>query len=943
MFLARSFSHHSLLSSLPQIPILIKNAKEKGYTTIALTDEDSGSGLVEFYDMCKKESIKAVLGATLRIPNLSKENNVFGRNKSFSKVAILAKNELGYRALLELISTARTIQEQPTYHITPANLQKFIANPELDTASFYIFLGGNDHEIVQLLRQNRSVEAKQILSQYVKLYGKQNLLVGLAFPLLEENSDYIKKINLELDKICSEFTVKTIASPDPRYLEKEDEEAFRVVLAIREQKRLSEISLTRHFDLPSVQQLKKDFEYLPEALETTEIESGIDIQIPTDLDKNASEAYFPIYELFEGQNAATKLTWESYIGLLERFSPEKLPRSSWVEKYQYHQIEELKQAARELIPTAKDLPGYPKEYWADKTKMDVYINRVETELNVIITKGYADYFLVFADIMQFCRNNSIVINTRGSAAGCLVGFLTGINILDPLLYNLPFERFLNPFRPSPPDIDGDFADDRRSQVIEYITKKYGQEKVCQIVTFGTMLPKAAVRDVGRVLGVSYGKCDRLSKLIPTAPQGKKTSFKWAFETSQELVQAYEKDEEVKRMIDIAKKLEGNYRHASVHAAGVIIAPAKLTKYAPLQWDSEHQQIICQYDMRIAEKAGLVKMDILGITNLSILGNAVQLAEERHNTKIDLQTIDTADKKSFELLAKGRTMGTFQLSGPTMTRYLVELEPTKVQDLMAMVALYRPGPMASIPEYIRRKKNPKLVKYVVPEMEKWMAPSFGIFVYQEDLLFTAIELAGYDWGSVDVLRKGMGKKIQSVIDEQKPIFIEGAVKKSGLTAEKATEIWDLMVPFGAYGFNKSHSSNYGMVAYWTAYMKANFGVEFMTALMTSEANNLDKIAAAIKECKELGLDVLPPDVNLSFNSFTIENNKTIRYGLASVKNLGKDVIAFLAKERHTNGNFSSLENFVQRMSGCKGFTKRSVEALIWSGALDLLGAKKLRQA
>jgi DNA polymerase III subunit alpha len=938
MFLARSFSHHSLLSSLPQILPLIQNAKEKGYTTIAITDEDTGSGLIEFYDACKKEGIKPVLGATLRIPNQSKENKVFGRNKSFSKIAILAKNELGYRALLELISLARTVQEEPAYHITSKNLIKYIPNNTVQ-ANFYIFLGGNDHEIIQLAREDKIDQSYKIMENYCQLYGSQNLILGLAYPLLNENIEFVKKINLQLAKMCKQFQAQFIASPDPRYLEDEDEEAFKVVLAIREQKRLSEINLTRHFNLPSLDEQIVNFDYLPEAVETTLIEESIDIQIPTNFDKNADDAYFPIYNLPPEENPADKLRWESYIGLLERFSPEKQKRKDWEEKFKYSDLSALKKYATQVTPRSEDLPGYPPEYWQNKSMMKVYVDRVETELEVIITKGYADYFLVFADIMQFCRNNGIVINTRGSAAGCLVGFLTGINILDPLLYNLPFERFLNPFRPSPPDIDGDFADDRRAEVIEYITKKYGNEKVCQIVTFGTMLPKAAIRDVGRVLGISYGKCDKLSKLIPTAPQGKKTSFKWAFQTSQELETVYEKDGEVRRIIDIAKKVEGNYRHASVHAAGVIIAPDTLTKFAPLQWDSEHQMIICQYDMRIAEKAGLVKMDILGITNLSILGNAVDLAEKRHRISIDLQKIDTTDKQSFELLAKGRTMGTFQLSGPTMTRYLVELEPTKVQDLMAMVALYRPGPMGSIPEYIRRKKNPKLTKYIVPQMEKWMGPSFGIFVYQEDLLFTAIELAGYDWGKVDVLRKGMGKKIQSVIDEQKPIFIEGAIQKSSLTREKATEIWEMMVPFGAYGFNKSHSSNYGMVAYWTAYMKANFTVEFMTALMTSEANDLDKIAAAIKECRELNIKVLPPDVNLSYNSFTIDDDKTIRYGLSSVKNLGKDVIFYLTENRNLHGSFSNLENFVERMSGHKGFTKRSLEALIWSGALDSLGARK----
>jgi DNA polymerase III subunit alpha len=937
MLLARSYSHHSLLSAVPQIKALIKNAKAKGYTSIALTDEETGSGMVEFYKACLDNEIRPVLGVTLRIPNISGGQNTFGSNKNFSKLSILAKDITGYKALLELISIARTIQEDPVYHITFDNILEQISQ----SRSFFVSITGNDHEIISLLKADDYNGAKKILEVYTNKISPENILVELATTLNNEDPEYVKSINQKLIQLCGEFGIKYIASPAPRYLDNDDEETFRTVLAIRNQVRLGEITLTRDFHLPSVEELKNEYSYAPEAINTTEIESQINIDLRTDYDKHASEAFFPKFLLDDGQNPQLRLTWETYIGLVQRFDPAGKNRTQWKEVFGYEKLEELKEYVKTVHPDTSKLLGYPSDYWQKKNIL-AYVERIDKELDVIIQKGYSDYFLVFSDIMQFCRENGIVINTRGSAAGCLVGYLTGINILDPLVYDIPFERFLNPFRPSAPDIDGDFADDKRGQVIKYITDTYGKDKVCQIITFGTMLPRAAVRDVGRVLGISYKKCDRLSKLIPTAPQGRKTTFEWAFETSRELKEFYEKDDEAQKIINICKKIEGNYRHASSHAAGVIISPTKMTDYAPLQWDSEHSMIIAQYDMKISEQVGLVKMDILGIRNLAILGNAVKLAEERTHQDIDLLNIDLHDKKSFELLAKGRTMGLFQLSGATMTRYLVELEPTKVQDLMAMVALYRPGPMVNIPEYIKRKKNPKTIKYYLPAMKKWMEPSYGILVYQDDVLYTAIEIAGYDWGEVDTLRKGMGKKIKEVIDSQHIKFVQGAQKHSHLTEAQAEDIWNLVVPFSAYGFNKAHSSNYGMVAYWTAYLKANYPAEFMTALMTSEANNLDKIAAAINECTELGLDVLPPDVNKSFDGFTIENNTTIRYGLSSVKNLGGDVIKYMIRDREENGEFKNMEDFLERVSQYQGFNKRSLEALIWSGSLDSLGDKVVKK-
>lgn len=938
MLLPRSYSHHSLLSALPQIPKLIKNAKEKGYTSIALTDEDSGSGLIEFYEACLKENIKPILGATLRIANKEGQEGGFGSKKNFSKIALLAKNKLGYGSLLKLISKSRTIREKPFYHLKIQDVKEEIDKGD----NLFVLLAGNDHELIQNIRVGNLNDSEETIQRYLKNIPAKNLLVEAIYPLKDENLENWRQLNLNLKNLLDKHGIRMVLSPASRYLEKEDEEAFRVVLAIREQTKLAEINLIRDFDLPKVTDLQAQFDFLPDITGTQDLEDQIDIKLQTDYDKHADDAFFPKFKLPSEQQPGQRLIWEAYIGLATRLMPGTKTKQDWQQEYPYNKRLELKEFVAQITPDTSKLLGYPSSYWKEKSVKD-YIDRVEYELEIIIQKGYSEYFLVFGDIMGFCRENGIVTNTRGSAAGSLVGYLTNINVLDPLIYDIPFERFLNPFRPSPPDIDGDFADDKRDLVINYIRDRYGDTKVSQIITFGTMLPRAAVRDVGRVLGISYKKCDRLSKLIPIAPQGKKTTFDFAFETSDEVREVYEKDEESRRIVDISRKIEGNYRHASSHAAGLLITPTELTDYAPLQWDSEHKMLVSQYDMKVCEKVGLVKLDILGITNLAILGNAIALTEQRRKIDIDILNIDVSDPKAFELLASGRTMGTFQLSGGAMTRYLVDLRPTRVEDLMAMVALYRPGPMANIPEFIKRKRNPKLAKYFVPKMKDWMEPTFGILVYQEDLLLTAIEVAGYDWGEADVLRKGMGKKIQAVIEGQHPKFVEGCISHGGLSREKAEEIWQAFLPFAAYGFNKAHSASYGMVAYWTAYMKAEYTVEFMTAYMTSESNNLDKIAAAIAECRELGVQVLPPDVNNSYDNFSIENDQIIRYGLKSVKNLGVDLIDYIISERNQSGKFDNIENFLERV-GVRGLlTKRNVEALILSGALDSLGAKVLQES
>lgn len=968
----RSYSHFSLLSALPKVKNLVNKLKELGYTAAALTDEDSSSGFVEFYSACKEKDLKHIFATQLRLPNLSpdKTDSGFKGNSNYTKITLLARDEVGRVQLNEIISKARLEFDQPKPYIpvklladyfkgvnsisqklakTVENTKKLdvqntslldLDNSNLVNPVSHLILGicGNDSEISGLIKKGNLVSLKKTLQNYANNFGLENIFCELLYPTDAIPASDTKASNQALIKVCQELGILYVASPAPRYLEVDDIEAFKAILGIRDGKRLSDIELDRAYDLPSLDELYKIYDYCPEAVYNTD---KVSQQIQNTFETKPIADIFPYFEIPTGHNYAQSLLWETLIGFLFMFGPEKLTRDEWKEQYPYESVTSLRDYVSNLKVDTSKLFSYPADYWDTKSPKD-YLDRLDLELKIINDKNYPTYFLVVADFIQYARNKSIVVNTRGSGAGSLVAYLNGITIIDPLLYVIPFERFLNPMRPSTPDFDCDIADDRRDEIIDYVTQKYGTDKVCQIITFGTMLPRMVVRDVGRTLGVSYKKCDRIAKLIPLGKQGSKMTFDQAIKQSQELANVVNQDEDAQQIIAIARKLEGNHRHASVHAAGVIITPTKLTDFTALQWDSDRRGVVCQVDMNSAEKAGMVKMDFLGIRNLSILGNAISLVESRHDTEIDLTNVDLRSKKAFELLAKGRTMGVFQLSGGGITKFLIDLAPSRVEDLMAMVALYRPGPMSNIPEYIKRKHNPTTIEYYVPEMERWMKDSYGILVYQDDLLYTVIELAGYDWAEVDVFRKGVGKKIRSVIDSQHEKFVLGCQSHSGLTAERAEFLWSLMEPFAAYGFNKAHAASYGMVSYWTAYMKGEFTVEFMTTLMTEESNNLDKIAASIKECQELNIEILAPDINQSGNNFTIINEQQIRYGLGSVKNLGSDVIKYTIIERQKHGLFTSFEDFLERASKYSGFNKRSLEALIHAGCLDTLISKVINE-
>jgi DNA polymerase III subunit alpha len=568
--------------------------------------------------------------------------------------------------------------------------------------------------------------------------------------------------------------------------------------------------------------------------------------------------------------------------------------------------------------------------------------RLEYELGIIKFKGYAAYFLVVEDLIRFARERNIYTNIRGSVAGSLTTYVLRITKIDPLEYKIPFERFLNPERPSAPDIDMDFADNRRDEVIDYTREKYGEDHVAQIGTFGTMLARGVVRDVARALGLPYGLGDAIAKEIPMGSQGFPMTLERALKDNPEFEKMYKKDAQVREIVDLGKIIEGNARHISVHAAGVVISPRPLIEYTPLQVDPKGGKVITQYDMYSVgeDGVGLTKFDFLGIRNLTILENAVTLVEKIRGEKIDIETIPLDDKKTFDMLARGDTEATFQLNGSGMTRFLKELVPSTIHDINAMVALYRPGPMQFIPNYIERKHNPKLISYMDPAMEPILKQTFGILVYQDDLLIMANQLAGYSWGEVDKFRKAVGKKIPEEMARQKEKFIEGCIAHSGWDRKKAQRVWEWIEPFAAYGFNKAHSASYGRVAYQTAYMKANYPVEYMTAVLTAEAGNIDTVSVMVAECKRMHIDVLPPDVNESFSDFAAyptpdkETPGAIRFGLRSIKNFGEGVAATIIKERKENGRFASLSDFLRRVKD-KNLNKKSLESLIMCGALDSL--------
>lgn len=873
-------THYSLLQALPKVKESVKRAKELGMDALAITDYGAMYGAVEFYRACEKEGIKPIVGqcAYLAIDRFTDKRPRIDNTRH--RLVLLAKDNAGYKNLLKLT--------------TIANVEGYYYKPRMDkvllrehSGGLIALSGGLNGDICKALAMDEFGKAEKLIEEYVDIFGEDNFYLELQD---HTELDQWQARNNDLKKLSKRLGVPLVATKDVHYLEPKDAEAHDILLCIGEGKKVEQENRLRMTDADysfvSGEHMEKAFADCPEAIENTR-----KIADMTDLKIELGKWYFADIPIPEGKTYDEVLREETYTRIVD-----KVPEMT-----------------------------------------DEIRTRLDYELDIIKNKGYSSYFLIVADYMRWCKGVGIVTTTRGSAAGSLVSYAIDIVPVNPLTYQLPFERFLNPLRPSAPDVDCDIEDSRRDEVIAYVTEKYGKDKVAQIGTFGTLQARGAVRDVGRVLDLPYAFCDRVAKLIPMGAQGSSMTIQRAIDETPELADLRKTDPQVRRLLDVAQRVEGSARHVSVHAAGVVIAPKPLTEYTALQKESGGEKLITQYEMKSVEDAGVLKMDFLGLKNLSILGRAREIIRNTKGVDVDPYKIPLDDEKTYKMLGEGDTIGVFQLSGDGMTKHLKELKPSNVRDIMAMVALYRPGPMESIPEYIRRKRNPELVTYIDPRLKKILSASYGIITYQDDVMMIAIELAGYDWLEADKLRKAMGKKIKEEMAKQKDKLLKGFVEYGKLTSQQAHELWKLIEPFAAYGFNKAHASSYGMVAYQTAYLKANYLAEFMAAVLSADAGDTDRIAVAVDECTHLGITVLPPDINSSLMSFTFIDDKTIRFGLLAIKGLGEGVITTIIDERKANGEFMSITDLAARVDS-KDFNKKSLDALIKSGALDGLGER-----
>lgn len=866
-------SHYSLLDGLPKIDDLLDCVKELGMDSVALTDHGVMYGAVEFYKKAKAKGVKPIIGCEVYVAfesRFDKRPNI--DSKSYHMI-LLAKNETGYKNLVQLV--------------TKAHLEGFYYKPRIDEELLEKYSDGLigtsaclNGKIPKLLLANKNEEAETLAKKYESQFGKGNFYLELQY---HKNIPEQATANKKLIELAKKTGIPLIATNDIHYLRPEDAEAQDILMLINtgsdanDPERLT--LSTDDFSMLSPEKMAEHFKDVPEALENAgKIADACDFNFET------GKVQLPVFSVPDGKTPEQYLTELCNEGLSKRYG--------------------------------------------EKITLEI-TERMNYELSVINKTGFASYILIVQDFVNWAKQNRIVVGPgRGSAGGSLVCYLTNITNVDPIKHNLLFERFLNPERIAMPDIDIDFTDRRRDEVIKYVAEKYGQEHVAQIITFGTMAARAVVRDVGRALGYVYGYCDALAKMIPFG-----TDLTETLEKVSEVKNLYKTDPQAKKLIDLGLKLEGVARHASTHACGVVISAKPLTDLVPLQHPTaDDANIVTQYEMHSIEDLGLLKMDFLGLKNLTIIEDTLARIYVVRNEKIDIEKIPFDDKKTYKLLQDALTTSVFQLESDGMKRYLKELKPTEFEDIVAMVALYRPGPMQFIPDYIERKRGKQKIEYIIPRLEPILKNTQGIMIYQEQLMKVAQEIAGFTLGEADVLRKAVGKKIKELLDAQEKKFVDGCVI-NGTTKQVAEELWQWILPFASYGFNKSHSAAYATIAYQTAYLKAHYPVEFMASVLTSEKIDVERIAFLIEECKKMDIEVLPPNINESLKNFTVvPGQNKIRFGLLAIKNVGENIIDAIVQERKTGGPFSSIGDFVNRVNS-KDLNKKSMEALIKAGAFD----------
>lgn len=867
-------SHYSLLDGLPKIDELVDYVKELGMDSVALTDHGVMFGAVEFYKKAKAKGIKPIIGCEVYMAQESRHDKRPNIDSKSYHMILLAKNETGYKNLVELVTKAHL----EGYYYKPRIDEELLEKHAEGLIGTSACLNG---KIPKLLLSNRDDEAEALARRYEKLFGKGNFFFELQY---HQSIPEQQHLNEKLIKLSKKMDIPLIATNDSHYLRPEDAEAQDILMLINtgadpnDPERLSLKS--DDFSMIPPERMAEIFKDVPEAISNTH-----KIAEMCDFNFELGKTKLPSFPLPTGKTAEEFLTELCEQGLIKRYK--------------------------------------------DNITKEIR-DRMDYELSVINKTGFASYILIVQDFVNWAKNNRIVVGPgRGSAGGSLVCYLTGITNVDPLKHNLLFERFLNPERISMPDIDMDFTDRRRDEVLKYVAEKYGHDHVAQIITFGTMAARAVVRDVGRALQYTYSYCDQLAKMIPTGMDLEET-----LEKVDEFKDKYDNDPLAKKLIDLGKKLEGVARHASTHACGVVIAARPLTESVPLQHPpGQDDTIVTQYEMHGIEDLGLLKMDFLGLKNLTIIEDTLARIFVLHeNLSIDMDTIPYDDKQTYKLLQDALTTSVFQLESDGMKRYLKELKPNTFEDIIAMVALYRPGPMQFIPDYIERKHGKQKIEYIHPALEPLLKDTQGIMIYQEQLMKLAQVVAGFTLGEADVLRKAVGKKIKELLDAQEKKFIDGCIK-NGIDSKIAKELWQWILPFAAYGFNRSHSAAYAMIAYQTAYLKAHYPVEFMASVLTSERADVERIALLIDECKKMDIEVLAPNINESLKNFTVVPGKRqIRFGLLAIKNVGANIVDTVTEERKKNGRFESIGDFIHRVAS-KDLNKKSMEALIKAGAFD----------
>lgn len=876
-------SHYSLLNAIPTPDELAKKAKEYSMSALGLTDNGGLYGAVDFYKACTKQGVKPILGVDAYLAPRTRFDREANIDKPRARVVLLAKNNEGYVNLIKMV--------------TESYVNGFYYRPRLDHALLEEFhkdliciLPSFSGETTLALKDGNTEKAGQLLDWYRSLFGNDCYLEVTSHPEIPDHEPLQKKI----EAFSKKTDVPLLAQHDVYYLNPEDHLARETMIKIQSGGVVDTMSEggegAPNFSFTTPVDMAERFSHVPEALQNS-VTIANECNVTMEPGKTW---YFPDYHIESGKEPDAELHDKAYEGVA----------------------------------------------WRGLTLEDSTLKeRLDYELSVIKMKGYAKYFLVVGDLIREARERKILTTIRGSVAGSLTTYVLGITNVNPLEYKLPFERFLNPERPSAPDIDMDYADNRRDEIIDYARAKYGTDNVAQIGTFGTMMARAAVRDVARALGHPYAVGDRIAKLIPMGSQGFPMTIEKALEIEPDLATLYKKDREAKEVIDLAKQIEGRARHVGVHAAGVVIAPRPLTEFVPVQPDPKSGKLITQYDMHSVgeDGVGLLKFDFLGIKNLAILAEAVRRVRVIHGIEVDIENIPLDDKKTFEMLARGETMGLFQLNGSGMTAFLKQLQPSSIHDINAMVALYRPGPMESIPQYIERKHNANLITYLDPRLRTILDRSYGVITYQDDVMMISIELAGYSWLDADKLRKAMGKKIPEVMEAEKEKLMKGFHAYGKLSQNVAEKLWKLIEPFAAYGFNKAHAASYGRVAYQTAYMKANYPVEYMSAVLTADAGDTEKISEIIRECERMGIPVLPPDINESYGPFSVVpahdgEEAKIRFGLTTIKNFGEGISEEIVEERKAHGPFTSLTDFLTRIAS-RNLNKKSLEALVMTGCFD----------